>query len=92
MALSIKHPEADQLARELAAETGESLTDAVIAALRERLERQRGQRGRRRLREDIARIQQRYQQLPIRDARSADDILGYDDLGLPGAGRRSRRR
>ncbi len=45
MALSIKHPEADQLARELAAVTGESLTEAVLVALRERLLRQRQKRA-----------------------------------------------
>jgi antitoxin VapB len=37
MALSIKGPEADRLARELAAATGESLTEAVTKALRDRL-------------------------------------------------------
>ena len=40
MALSIKSDEADQLARELAAETGETLTEAVVIALRERLDRE----------------------------------------------------
>ena len=33
MALSIKSDEADRLARELAAETGETLTEAVVLAL-----------------------------------------------------------
>lgn len=42
MALSIKDPEADRLARELARRTGESLTEAVVRSLRERLDRQRG--------------------------------------------------
>jgi antitoxin VapB len=83
MALSIKHPEADRLARELAAETGESITDAVIVALRERVERQRGRRARRHVREDIARIQARYGRLPLLDSRTAEEILGYDDHGLP---------
>lgn len=83
MALSIKHPEADRLARELAATTGESLTDAIILALRERLERQRAKRTRRRVVEDVARIRARYRRLPLRDRRSADEILGYDDQGLP---------
>jgi hypothetical protein len=45
MALSIKSDEADQLARELAAETGETLTDAVVIALRERLDREHARRG-----------------------------------------------
>ncbi|NBU29179.1 MAG: transcription factor [Caulobacteraceae bacterium] len=44
MALSIKTKEADQLARELAAITGETMTKAVTVALRERLERERKER------------------------------------------------
>jgi hypothetical protein len=32
MALSIKDPEADRLARELAARTGETLTEAIVVA------------------------------------------------------------
>ena len=82
MALSIKSDEADRLARELAATTGESLTDAVTEALRERLERERArrtvdlQRQLRRLAEDVGR-------LPVIDDRTADAILGYDEQGLP---------
>jgi antitoxin VapB len=40
MAMNIKNPEAERLARELAKRTGESLTVAVTVALRERLDRQ----------------------------------------------------
>ena len=39
MALSIKTDEADQLARQLAALTGETITEAVTKSLQERLER-----------------------------------------------------
>src|SRR5260370_1439498 len=49
VALSLKDPEADRLAREVAARTGETLTTAVIVALRERLARLRGRSKRRRL-------------------------------------------
>ena len=49
MALSIKHDEADRLARALARETGESLTEAVVTALRERLGRVRRPRRARQL-------------------------------------------
>ena len=49
MALSVKDPEADRLAREVVARTGETLTTAVIVALRERLARLRGRSRRRRL-------------------------------------------
>ena len=37
MALNIKNDEAHRLAREIAAATGSSLTDAVVTALREKL-------------------------------------------------------
>jgi antitoxin VapB len=83
MALSIKHPEADRLARELAAITGESLSDAVLTALRERLARTVGRHRSATLREEIARIQDRIARLPVLDGRSDDEILGYDQHGLP---------
>jgi antitoxin VapB len=41
LALSIKTDEADLLAREIASLTGESLTEAVTVALRERRDRER---------------------------------------------------
>jgi len=45
MSMNIKNREAHDLARELSALTGESLTDAVKVALKERLERLRKPRG-----------------------------------------------
>ena len=39
MALSIKNPEAEQLVRQLTAQTGETVTRAIIVSLRERLDR-----------------------------------------------------
>jgi antitoxin VapB len=41
MGLNIKNTETERLIRDLAEETGESLTDAVTVAVRERLERVR---------------------------------------------------
>jgi len=83
MALSIKHPEADRLARELAATTGESLTEAVVQALRERLARERGRRLALHLRDELRAIRQRCAKLPVVDTRSPEEILGYDDAGVP---------
>jgi antitoxin VapB len=83
VALKIEHPEADSLARALAAQTGESLTDAVINSLRERLQRETGRRSAPSLREDLRRIRRRFSELPLRDDRSADEILGYDENGSP---------
>ena len=39
MSLNIKNPEAERLARELAAATGDTLTGAIMEALQERLAR-----------------------------------------------------
>jgi antitoxin VapB len=83
MALSIKDPEADRLARELAARTGETLTEAVVVALRERLARQTGRDRAIPLRDELAAIRRRCASLPVLDQRSAEEILGYDERGLP---------
>ena len=75
-------PEMQRMAEELADIKGESLTAAVTTALQERLARERaGDPGKiaARLRD----IGQRYAQLPDADPRCADDILGYDEHGLP---------
>jgi antitoxin VapB len=83
VALSIKDPEADRLARELAARTGETLTEAVVVALRERLARETGRTRSIPLREELAAIRRRCAALPVLDTRTADEILGYDERGLP---------
>jgi antitoxin VapB len=82
MALSIKDPEADKLARELAKRTGESLTEAVVKALRERLLRERG-RAVIPLSQELGEIRQRCSKLKVLDKRSPEAILGYDKHGLP---------
>ena len=83
MPLSIKDDEADRLARRLAAATGESLTTAVREALRERLRRVEGRTAAPRLRDELRAIRKRCARLPVLDRRSPDEILGYDDRGLP---------
>ena len=83
MALSIKDPETDRLARALAEATGESITDAIKEALRERLARTQA-RSNRPITDAVRRIQERLSRLPVRDPRSADEIIGYDQRGLPG--------
>ncbi len=83
MALSIKNPEADRLARELADLTGEGLTEAVIKALQERLRRERGTVYAVPLREQLAVIRERCSGLPVLDKRREDEIIGYDDRGVP---------
>ena len=83
MALSIKHDEADRLARDLAMMTGETLTEAVLNALRERIHRQRARGRTVQLRKELLAIGRRYVSLPLLDERPTDEILGYDEHGLP---------
>lgn len=86
MALSIKDPETDRIVRELASVTGESMTVALRRAAEERLERERRKLGIEdpTLVEDLHAIAIRCASLPVLDDRSADEILGYDENGLPG--------
>jgi antitoxin VapB len=84
MALSIKDAQTDQLARELAETTGESLTEAIRVALLERLSRERARRSSTSsLAVTVSRIQARIAALPILDGRTPEEILGYDENGLP---------
>jgi antitoxin VapB len=82
MALNIKDVETDQLARRLARLTGESITEAVKTAVRERIEREERTRGKASLDELMA-IAKRIASAPDRDTRTPDEILGYDERGLP---------
>lgn len=78
-----KKSDTDRLAHELAEEMGETITEAVTVALRERLSTIRRNRNRGRMEADIATIQDFVESLPDRDGRSAEDVLGYDEYGLP---------
>jgi antitoxin VapB len=83
MPLSIKDPEADRLARAVAAATGESLTAAVREALRERLRRIEGRAAAPRLSQQLREIRLRCSKLPVLDDRPPEQILGYDSAGVP---------
>jgi antitoxin VapB len=83
MALSVKNPEADRLARELARRRGISLTEAVLSALEAELAREK-----RRIRSPgtaakLLETGRRFSRLPTRDARPDAEILGYDEHGVP---------
>ncbi|HXT80603.1 MAG TPA: type II toxin-antitoxin system VapB family antitoxin [Acetobacteraceae bacterium] len=83
MALSLKDKETDRLAREVAALTGETLTDAIRKALAERLERERRRRGRPRdLAAKFREIGEHCASMPDFDARTPDEIVGYDETGM----------
>lgn len=83
MALNIRNEETERLAATLAKLTGETKTEAVTKALQDRLVRVRAGRVRRSLADDLDQIALHCSELRVRDARSADDILGYDDDGVP---------
>jgi antitoxin VapB len=83
MPLNIKDPVAEKFVRELAAAAGESVTTAVRRAAEERLQRVRRRQSGRSLAAEILEIGRRCAALPDRDLRTADEILGYDEHGLP---------
>ena len=83
MAFSIRNPKAEELARKVAAESGENLTQAFIHALEERLERLKGRKTVEDLAEEIMKISERCSALPQLDDRTPEEILGYDGKGVP---------
>ncbi|MBV9738742.1 MAG: type II toxin-antitoxin system VapB family antitoxin [Hyphomicrobiales bacterium] len=83
MPLSIKDAETERLARLLAEKTGETITLATRRALEERLNRIGSDWRKAALLEDLAAIRRRWSALPVLDARSVDEIIGYDQNGLP---------
>jgi antitoxin VapB len=84
MPLSIKDPETLELARKLAGLTGESLTAAVKHAIEDKFERLEHARKQAALVEELDRIVQHCASLPKQDQRRADEIIDYDENGLPG--------
>jgi antitoxin VapB len=83
MALSIQNSKAEKLAREVAALSGETITQAITRALEERLERMRGRRTAYDTAAEILKISRRCSRLPDKDMRTADEILEYDRNGVP---------
>lgn len=83
MALNIRNQEAERLAALVAKRTGETKTEAVIQALRDRLARlQREARGRR-LADELDEIARASAALTSTDDRTDAEILGYDEDGVP---------
>ena len=83
MSLNIKNEDTHRLARELAELTGESMTQAVTEALRERLARLRRrsqQKGDRKA--ALLELADEISKLPVLDDRDPDELL-YDKRGLP---------
>ena len=83
MALSIKDRETELLARRLAERTGETITVATKRALEERLRRTGSDARKAALLEDMEAMQRRLSALPVLDSRTPDEIIGYDENGVP---------
>ena len=85
MALNIRDPEVHRLARAVADATGETMTEAVKTALQDRLRRvgQVSEEERRRRIAAMREFARKFQEAPVLDPRTPDEILGYDENGLP---------
>lgn len=83
MALNIKDAETDRLARQLASETGETITVALRTATRERLARIRVQKQRSEARPGLQAYIDRARARAVLDDRTPEELIGYDDDGLP---------
>lgn len=80
--LNIKDPEAHELARQVCAETGETLTRAVTESLRMRLQHLRRQRNAKRTEQDLLRIGDRCAATLVGNRLDHAQLL-YDEAGLP---------
>ena len=83
MALNIRNAKTEELAATVAEITGETKTEAVTIALQERLSRLQRQTTSRRLSDELNEIALHCAALPVYDDRSAEEIIGYDEVGLP---------
>ncbi len=81
--MSIKNDETERLARQVARETGESLTEAIQNSLQERWERLKARRRSQVLTGQVEDLLRRVDALPNLDSRPEDEILGYDESGAP---------
>jgi antitoxin VapB len=82
MGISIKNPKLEQDIRTLAARTGQSLTEAVAAAVEEKLSRTPiSKEEQKRRMHVLEEIQARVAAMPILSDASEDEILGYSEFG-----------
>jgi antitoxin VapB len=83
VALSIKNDATERLARQLASATGESLTEAIHKALEERWRQLAAKRRSGILAGQLEDLLRRVDRMPTLDSRSEEEILGYDEHGMP---------
>ncbi len=82
MALCIRNARAEKLAREVAGTCNETLTEAIIHALEDRLERLKGKREVTSTLDEVLAISRRCSAIADIDTRTPDQILGYDESGV----------
>ena len=82
MGLNIKNEKTHRLAKSLAEETGESVTQAVTVAVQERLARVREKRKRKNLAAELMAIGERFAKRMKGPPINHDEFL-YDERGLP---------
>jgi antitoxin VapB len=83
MGLNIKNEETHHLVQALADATGETLTQAVTVAVQERLKSLHREQRRQDVVQSVRDIQEFVRGLPDLDRRTPEQILGYDEFGLP---------
>ena len=84
MALNIKNEETEKLVRELARRRGQGITETLTEVLRRELERERKKLRPNEIEARLRRVDEivtRYTSRPSRDARAADEIIGYNERG-----------
>ena len=85
VALNIKNPETERLARELARRRKQGITEILTDVLRKEVERERKKPSRQdfgAFKRGIDEIVARVSRLPVLDDRTDDEILGYNEQGL----------
>jgi antitoxin VapB len=82
MAQDLNSERVRHVASELAAATGQDIETAVISAVEEKLARLERPKSAKQA-HDIDALFRRLAEMPVRDTRSPDEIIGYDENGLP---------
>ena len=77
--LYVKNPAAHRLAEQVSKQMGVSLSDAVVSALEEKLNAKRHPLNR----ANVEAISAALSALPVIDGRLPEEILGYDEIGIP---------
>ncbi len=86
MALSIKNRELEEISRELARVTGKPITEALLEGAKRELQRQKQIHSILERSNRFARaweIAQRVSDMPDVGTMTDDEILGYDEFGVP---------